>query len=480
MRKTIEFQNVSFSYDGKKAILLDCSFFVEEGHLALLSGYSGSGKSTILSLLSGIIPNLVSGKLRGKILLDGEAIAGKGIDVLARKVATVLQDPDSQIVNALIEDEIAFGLENFAVPEEEMKERVLKLCEMFALDPKADTKTLSGGQKQKLIIASAMAMGQKILLLDEPLANLDRKTALELLTMWKAMAKQGYTILLLEHRLDLVLPFVDDVLRLEKGKVEKVEDREDFFLREKADILPPSFDRREDKVLLELRNVDIGKGKKTILEDISLSLSKGEKLLLLGENGCGKTTLLRTLAKLDKPKRGQVIQYLDPRLGQRKRGNRKYFRKVGVIYQNPNYQLFMDTVEKEVLFGAVDPSYGQRMLALFDLLPFRDRHPHSLSEGQKRRLAIASVMATRPQVVLLDEPTVGQDTDSLRKMVEGLLAIHEEEGNAMVVVSHDVRVLQALSDRVLWIQDKKIRQEGGKEVGEAFFRSLEERENQIR
>ena len=198
-------------------------------------------------------------------------------------------------------------------------------------------------------------------------------------------------------------------------------------------------------------------------------MKAGEKVLLLGENGCGKTTLLRCLAKLERIKKGRIHQLIDPSLGQGRRGSRKYYRKVGVIYQNPNYQLFMSSVEQEVLFGAIEESYGRKMMELFNLTSLSHRHPHALSEGQKRRLAIASVMASRPEIVLLDEPTVGQDGLNLQTIVNGLLRIHEETGNTMLTITHDRRVVEALSDRVMILRDGRIAEEGGVELAKRFF-----------
>ncbi len=469
MNNVIEFRDVSLSYDGKEAVLLHASFALEEGKMALFSGPSGCGKSTIGKLISGIIPEVVKGEMVGKILIRGEETFGKGVATISKMVATVLQDVDSQIVNTIVEDELAFGMENFAIPQDEIQERTKALAKRFKLDLRSDTKTLSGGQKQKLVIASALAMGQRIILLDEPLCNLDKESAVNLLELLRNLTREGYTVVLFEHRLDIVLPFVDAVYCIKNKRVERIEDIVSFREIENRSVLAAGKNLSTERKLLSASGLTFSKQGKTILKECSLTLKAGEKVLLLGENGCGKTTLLRCLAKLERIKKGRIHQLIDPSLGQGRRGSRKYYRKVGVIYQNPNYQLFMSSVEQEVLFGAIEESYGRKMMELFNLTSLSHRHPHALSEGQKRRLAIASVMASRPEIVLLDEPTVGQDGLNLQTIVNGLLRIHEETGNTMLTITHDRRVVEALSDRVMILRDGRIAEEGGVELAKRFF-----------
>ena len=209
------------------------------------------------------------------------------------------------------------------------------------------------------------------------------------------------------------------------------------------------------------------------MKGVTLEIPKGGRTVLLGENGCGKTTLMRLLARLYKPTGGRVAQYVDAKFGQKPKGSRAWFKKVGVVYQNPDYQLFMPTVEKELKFGAKSPEYAEHIAELFGITRLWRRHPQSLSEGQKRRVSIAAVVACAPDALLLDEPTVGQDYDGLCQMVEILNRLHEQTGNTMVTVTHDVRCAAALCDKAALIEDGVVAKTGGKELVEQYFGSVE-------
>ena len=466
--KAIELKNVSFSYDGaENKVLKDVNFSVEYGEVALLSGLSGEGKSTLLSLVSGIIPNVVSGKVEGEVLIEGNSIKGKKMSEICRKVGVVLQNADSQIIQKLVEDEVAFGCENFAFAPDKIAVQVNIVCNMMGLNKTWQTRTLSGGQKQRLITASALATGQKILILDEPLANLDCDGADFLMNTLRRLAGAGYAVLVVEHRLDMVLPYVDSAWNICAGVVTKVGDKKEY-LSSQAIVIEDRAERHEDKeTLFEVKNLAYKVKEREILQDVSFTVKKGERLLLLGENGCGKTTLLRLIARLNKPTNGEIEQFLDPKLG--KRASKKWFKRVGVVYQNPNYQLFMPTVEKEIAFGAVSDEYAADMMRLFDLGHLLNRHPQSLSEGQKRRVSIAAVAAANPDVLLLDEPTVGQDYAGLRSLIEILNELHDKSGNTMITVTHDMRCAEALCDHAVWIADGVVREEGGKELAHRYF-----------
>lgn len=466
--KAIELKGVSFSYADGEQILKDVDFSVNYGEVALLSGLSGEGKSTVLAIVSGIIPNIINGKITGEVLVDGKPTAGQKLSQTCRKVGVVLQNADSQIIHKIVEDEIAFGCENFAIPTGKIGAQIDRVCALMRIDKSAQTRTLSGGQKQRLITASTLATGQKILILDEPLANLDIEGATELMNTLRALASAGYAVLVVEHRLDMVLPFVDSVWNIRAGEVTKVENKREYLLSQTVTIADNSEDHERGGVLFSLSHVAYSIKKKEILKDVNFDIFAGERLLLLGENGCGKTTLMRLIARLNKLSKGSIEQSLNPKFGKRKKG-RKWFKSVGVVYQNPNYQLFMPTVEKEIAFNAVSKEYAEEMIKLFGLERLRKRHPQSLSEGQKRRVSIAAVAAGNPKVLLLDEPTVGQDYKGLCELVKILDELHDKSGNTMITITHDMRCAEALCDRAVIIADGKVAEQGGKELAHRYF-----------
>lgn len=467
--KAIELKNVSFSYSGfTDKVLSDVDFYVDYGEVALLSGLSGEGKSTLLSIVSGIIPNIVKGDITGEVLVDGKSIIGQKLAVVCRKAGVVLQNADSQIIHKLVDDEIAFGCENFAISAKKIGEQIDRVCAIMGLDKTAQTRTLSGGQKQRLITASTLAAGQRILILDEPLANLDVESANLLMDTLRQLARAGYAVLVVEHRLDMILPFVDTVWNIRAGVVTKVGNKQEYLLSQTVTIEDNSDSRDIGKTLFSVNHVAFLVKKKEILKDVNFNICEGERLLLLGENGCGKTTLLRLLARLYKPTNGNIEQTLNPKFGTRYRG-KKWFKSVGVVYQNPNYQLFMPTVEQEIAFNALSKNYAEEMIKLFGLEHLRKRHPQSLSEGQKRRVSIAAVAAGNPEVLLLDEPTVGQDYKGLCELVKILNELHDRSGNTMVTITHDMRCAEALCDRAILIADGAVKAQGGKELVREYF-----------
>ena len=468
MMKAIELINVSFRYEGyENEILHNVNFSVDYGEVALLSGFSGEGKSTVLSLISGIIPNITPGETTGEVLIDGESIKEKKLGEVCRKVGIVLQNADRQIIHSVVEDEIAFGCENFAFPREEIGRSIDRACSLMKLDSSWQTRTLSGGQKQRLITACTLATKQKILILDEPLANLDRQGAELLMNTLKDLAKEGYAVLVVEHRLDMVLPYVDTVWNIRSGEITKIEDKKAYLLSQAQTITFDGQSKATDENVFELKNVGFSAGKREILKDITLNIKKGERLLLLGENGCGKTTLLRIIAKLNKKSKGEISSLID-----KKRG--KWYNIINFVYQNPDYMLFMPTVRQEIAYNAKTQEYAEEIIGLFDLESIAERHPQSLSEGQKRRVSIAAVVASDPEVLLLDEPTVGQDYAGLKEMVRILNELHEKTGNTMITVTHDIRCAEALCDRAAIIKDGVVSKVGGKELVKEFFIGPEE------
>ena len=465
----IELKQVSFSYDGKTKILENMDFTAEYGEVTLLSGHSGEGKSTLMYIVSGIIPNVTFGELSGEVRIAGEDIKGKKLGYICRKVGVVLQNADEQIIQKIVEDEIAFGCENLAFPPDKIQKQIEIVCRLMKLDTKWTCRTLSGGQKQRLITASTLAMGQKIIILDEPLANLDKDGAAMLMGTLRSLAQAGYCVVVIEHRLDMVLPFVDTVWHIGNKMVRKVENRQEYLVQQTAKIEDSCHICVGQSPIFALKNVQFFVKDRGILKDISLEIPKGGRTVFLGENGCGKTTLLRLIARLYKPTGGNITQYIDEKFKQKPKGSKAWYKKVGVVYQNPDYQLFMPTVRQEISFGAKSEEYAAEIAELFGVKHLWERHPQSLSEGQKRRVSIAAVAACEPEVLLLDEPTVGQDYDGLCALVEILNKLHMQSGNTMITITHDVRCAEALCDRAYLIADGIVAKCGGKELVREYF-----------
>ena len=283
---------------------------------------------------------------------------------MCRKVGVVLQNADEQIIQKIVEDEIAFGCENLAFPPDKIQKQIDIVCNLLKLDKSWKCRTLSGGQKQRLITASTLAMGQKIIILDEPLANLDKDGAAMLMGTLRSLAKAGYCVVVIEHRLDMVLPFVDTVWHMGDRTVKRIEDKVAYLQAQTAKIEDSCRIWVGQSSLFELKNVKFSVKDREILKDISFEIPKGGRTVFLGENGCGKTTLLRLIARLYKPTGGNIAQYIDEKFKQKPKGNRAWYKKVGVVYQNPDYQLFMPTVETSARPHPNTPSISRIYLVL--------------------------------------------------------------------------------------------------------------------
>lgn len=467
MKQVIKVNNLSFKYN-EDYILKDINITINEGEFVLLTGGSGEGKSTLIYLLSGIIPNLIYGTVEGEIFIDNENILNQRVNEICKKVGIVLQNADNQIIEKYVEDELAFGGENIGLKPDVIKQKISLISGLFNLDKKAICRKLSGGQKQKLITGSTLLMGQKIIILDEPLANLDEESSIELVRILQALTKKKYTIIVAEHRLDLIMPYVTKLLKVEDKSVREYK-KDEYNKRELSNIIKPNIDKITCKTpLFLLKNVSYCIKEKTILENLNFEINKGEKVLLLGENGIGKTTLMRIIGNLNKYK-GEYVSFLKDNNKILNKPSKAWFKKVGVVYQNPNYQLFMKTVKEEIYFNAYSNDYAQYIISLFELENLLNRHPQSLSEGQKRKLSIAAILAMKPEVLLLDEPTVGQDFNSLKKLVEILNLIHQQTGNTMITITHDKRCAEALSDRVLLLKNKNTLVEGDNSLIKTYF-----------
>lgn len=460
----IRLKEVSFKYDGaKENVLENINLTVEYGETVLLSGVSGEGKSTLLSIINGVIPFVNSGEFSGSVEIDGKDVTKLKISERSKLIGTVLQNADEQIIYDLVNEEIAFGCENLNIAPEEIDRRIERFTTLMQIEKNAKTKTLSGGQKQRLITASTLAMEQKIIILDEPLANLDTHTAHILLKALRNLANSGYAVLIVEHRLDVVKNYIDKVMRIENKQLFTSTDIND--LNSGIKTIPHADGSLPGEVLIKGEKLFFAAGGRNIIDGLDIEIRAGERIVLLGENGCGKTTLMRMLARLNKPNDGALSQTIT----KSKKANSKWFSKVGYVYQNPTYQLFMPTLLSEISFKAKSEEMARKMINAFGLSGLEQRHPQSLSEGQKRRASIAAVCASEPTVLFLDEPTVGQDYKNLCKTVETVNKINKNLGTAIVTVSHDKRCAGALADRVLIMENGKISRQGDYHLANEFL-----------
>lgn len=460
----IRLKEVSFKYDGaKENVLENINLTVEYGETVLLSGISGEGKSTLLSIINGVIPFVNSGEFSGSVEIDGKDFTKLKISERSKLIGTVLQNADEQIIYDLVNEEIAFGCENLNITSEEINRRVERFTTLMQIEKNAKTKTLSGGQKQRLITASTLAMEQKIIILDEPLANLDTHTAHILLKALRNLANSGYAVLIVEHRLDVVKNYIDKVMRIENKQLFTSTDIND--LNSGIKTIPHADGSLPGEVLIKGKKLFFAAGDRNIIDGLDIEIRAGERIVLLGENGCGKTTLMRMLARLNKPNGGALSQTIT----KSKKANNKWFSKVGYVYQNPTYQLFMPTLLSEISFKAKSEEIAREMINAFGLSGLEQRHPQSLSKGQKRRASIAAVCASEPTVLFLDEPTVGQDYENLCKTVETVNKINKNLGTAIVTVTHDKRCAGALADRVLIMENGKISRQGDYHLANEFL-----------
>lgn len=450
---------------------------LEPGERVLLLGASGSGKSTLLRGLAGVLGDAEDGEATGELTIDGSAPSA-----VRGRAGLVLQDPDAQVILARVGDDVAFACENLGVPRDELWHRVDEALDAVGLRVARDhpTAQLSGGQKQRLALAGILAMRPGLLLLDEPTANLDPEGVLEVRdAVLRAAETSGATLVVVEHRVDVWAEHVDRVVVLgpegvlaDGAPASVFRDHERHLTEAGVWVpgVPPGHVRRERDapglLLLEAQRIAVGRrpfGEKTprvVASGIDAGVTAGRALAVTGPNGAGKSTLALTLAGLLAPVRGTVGATDALRDGIRPEphawSSRRLLTRLGMVFQAPEHQLLASRVRAELEVGPralrlSEADVAARVEPLLERLRLERLtavNPFTLSGGEKRRLTVAAALATRPRVLVLDEPTYGQDARTWRELAD-LLDDVRDEGTALVIVSHDRALVDALADAEL-------------------------------
>jgi energy-coupling factor transport system ATP-binding protein len=512
----LRFEGVTYSYPGIEPPALDgLDLTVHPGESLLVAGASGSGKSTFCRACVGLVPHFHHGRLTGKVFVDGLDTSEYPVHELFRHAGLVFQNPDAQLFNQTVEAEMVYGLESLGIGPSEIDKRLAwasRLTELDALMSRSPH-TLSGGEKQRVALGAILTLRPRLLILDEPFTNLDPEATEMLRKILRSLKSEGITIIIVEHRLHEIIRDVDRIIIFHRGRsVAEGPPHQvlagdisnyginlppllglfrDFGLKKTAfdveeaieelkvqNLLTPfnhhllkqspnpsSVYTKTTRPVVELEDLWFNHNGTPLLCGIDLKLRRGESVALLGRNGAGKTTLIKHLDGLIKPQKGLVRIF---GADTRRKPVSELSRHVSLVWQNPNDQIFRPTVREEVLtgpkiFNSYDPSWCDGLFNRFGLIPFLDRSPFALSEGQKKRVSFAAALSVKPDLIVLDEPTAGQDEPFRRELTSYLHQLREE-GQTILFVTHDLEFAAEHADRWLILKDGKIIGDGPPDV----------------
>ncbi|EEZ87577.1 conserved hypothetical protein [Vibrio harveyi 1DA3] len=510
---TIEFSNFSFRYESlDKPTLKNINLRIEKGEKIVIIGPSGSGKSTLGQCLNGLIPHAIKGETSGQLTINGQDTAPFDMHQFTEQVGTVLQDTDSQFVGLSIGEDIAFALENQLMSNIDMYPLVKATAKMVDLEQMLDRSPhdLSGGQKQRVSLAGILVDDVDVLLFDEPLAALDPKTGKKTIEIIDDLHREtGKTIIIIEHRLEDVLHrCVDRIILMESGEIvadttpdeilaspllEEYGIREPLYLSAlkeagcaiEGDAKPSSLStlplaqyqtavsawfeaskatnvEKQAETLLAVRNLTYSyDGEKNALEDVSFDVKRGEFVSVLGKNGSGKSTITKLVMGVIEPDQGSMI------LNGQDLNELTIFersQKVGVVMQNPNHMISHHMIFDEVAFGLRNRGVEEKLieakvlevLELCGLSKYRHWPIEALSYGQKKRVTIASILALEPELLILDEPTAGQDYRNYTSMLSFIEKLNRELGITVMIISHDMHLVLEYTTRSIVIADSKL------------------------
>jgi energy-coupling factor transporter ATP-binding protein EcfA2 len=479
----ITLTDISYRYPGTTDgwTLENINLTIYKGEFVLICGSSGSGKSTLGYLFNGLIPHFFGGFLTGSVLVEGVDTRLMSIASLLPKVGIVLQNTDAHLFCSTVENEIAFGLESLGFPGSEIERRVHRVAERLGIQDflNRQPQDLSGGERRLVAIASVLCLDPALLLLDEPFAHLDWEGMNRVRKVLIDLHRSGKTIVVIEQRVAGLIRESSRCVIMEQGRIHFDGTRAEALSVIEERRLLPVYPKRMEKApksgepVIAIRNLFHEREGRQILQDVSLEVKQGEAVAIVGRNGSGKTTLVRHLNGLRGPKMGNVSIMGEPVQG---KSPLEMASLVGISFQNPNDQFFKNHVRDELTAGLKALGKTRDSLDeicdLFRLNDLLERSPYRLSEGQKRRVALASIVAMNPGILVIDEPTVGQDGPFLER-IAGLIASLRDKGYTVLLVTHDLEFALAVADRWVVLHE-------GRKVGDGKPEELMENADLIR
>ena len=456
-------ENLSLFYEQDKKILEDITLQVADGECILLTGESGSGKSSIINSINGLAFEYENARITGKVHVDGKDIKGMELYQISLMVASVFQNPKTHFFNVNTTLELLFYLENIGLDRKEMEIRMENMLKVFPIKHLLGRSIfeLSGGEKQILCVASCYISGCKIIVLDEPSSNLDEKYIDILKEMLQILKEKGITLILAEHRIYYLMDVADRIIIIQNGRIKESFTR-DVFISLPDDTLYEWGLRSKNKINLENRQRPLGKDliiKKLIcdfkdkgeLRVGNVSFDLGKIYGITGRNGCGKSSFLSAITGLVEKEKSDIV------FGGRAIGKKERLKNSSLVMQDVNHQLFTESVEEEIKLGIkdLDPAKADKVLSGLGIMELKDRHPMSLSGGQKQRVAIASVLCKDSRFIFFDELTSGMDYNNMIK-ISNLIKEMKTENNIIFIVSHDIEFLNATTDQNLCLEEFRV------------------------
>lgn len=492
MKTVVKFNDFSWKYKASKDLVLkSINLKISQGEFIGIMGPTGAGKSTLCCCINGLIPLRTRGWIKGNVEVLGKNTRTAKMTELGQRIGLVFQDPETQFIMITVEDEIALGLETLSLDRVEIKNRIewaLKLVGLKGFEQKSPDE-LSGGQKQRVAIASIMAMRPEILILDEPTSDLDPIGKYEIIEILEKIREEfDLTIILVSHRTEKIIQFCNRVILLDNGEIKFNGETSEFlkheellnklgiyipihlsqngisqYLKFSEQISTGKYVAADQDSIIEISNLSFTYPNNTqALKDISLKIFNGEFIAIIGRNGSGKTTLIKHFNGLLRPQQGEafirgnpVLQYSITQMAQ----------IIGFCYQNPDHQLFKNTIREEIEFGLKNLKFPDdeiqnrynEIIDLLDLRKFEEIYESTfyLSKGIRQRLALASVLVLKPEILIVDEPTTGQDYRMIQEFMKILQDLHEQK-HTIIIITHDPRVIAQYSKSVVILDDGKL------------------------